>query len=105
MHLCVVFESPGFFLTEPRLTVTLDDVELYEGKLASGFSSGLDVAPGPHVLTTTIDGPMLGRVQQIPLALDELSRKDYRSVPMVIATLHYSRLTGAFRRYLSIAAR
>jgi hypothetical protein len=97
------FASPGFFLNDPRLVVTLDQRTLYDGSFKSGFEVSLDVVPGTHVLETAIHLGGVARKQQIPLALD--GTKGYRDVPAVHGTLEYSRLTGNFKKRVSLSAR
>lgn len=102
MRLHLRFPRPGFFLNDPRLVVTLDQRTLYDGGMLSGFDVSLELAPGVHVLTTAIH--LIGsiaRTQRIELPLDE---GRYRDVPVVHGTLEYSRLTGNFKKRVSLSA-
>jgi hypothetical protein len=103
MHLQVVFAAPMFSVTERRLVVRLGEIELYDGRFETGFSSDIELTPGRYALDTAIDGPMLGRAQSFDLVLD--AESGYRTVPFVRATLDYSPLTGAFKCRMALLAR
>lgn len=103
MRLHLRFPAPGFFLNDPRLVVTLDQRTLYDGSFKNGFDVSLDVDPGTHLLETAIHLGGIARKQQIPLALD--GANGYRDVPVVHGTLEYSRLTGNFKKRVSLSAR
>lgn len=97
------FPPPGFFLNDPRLVVTLDSRTLYDGSFRAGFDVSVEIEPGVHVLTTALHlVGSVAREQRIELPLDEAR---FRDVPVVVGTLEYSRLTGAFKNRVSLSAR
>ncbi len=97
------FPAPGFFINDPRLVVTIDQRTLYDGSFKSGFDVSVDLSPDAHVLETAIHVAGVARRQQIQLALD--GANGYRDVPVVHGTLEYSRLTGNFKKRVSLSAR
>ncbi len=104
MHLHLTFPPPGFFLNDPRLVVTLDQRTLYDGSFRHGFEVALEVSPGSHVVETAIHlAGSLARRQQIELVLD--AKNGYRDVPVVHGRLEYSRLSGNFKKRVSLSAR
>lgn len=104
MRFHLKFPPPGFFLNDPRLHVTLDERTLYDGSFRDGFDVSLDVEPGAHVLETAIHlSGSLARRQRFEIVLD--STNGYRDVPVVHGTLEYSRLSGNFKRRISLSSR
>ncbi len=104
MRLHLTVPPPGFFLNDPRLVVTLDQRTLYDGSFKDGFDVALELQPGKHVVETAIHlAGSLARKQQIELVLD--SSNGYRDVPAVHGKLEYSRLTGNFKKKVSLSAR
>lgn len=103
MRLHLRFPPPGFFLNDPRLLVRLDDRTLYDGSFRAGFDVSIEVQPGVHVLETSIHlAGTVARPQRIELPLDATG---YRDVPVVHGTLEYSRLSGNFKKRVSLSAR
>lgn len=104
MNLRVCFASPGFFLNDPRLVVSLADRKIYDGSFKAGFDVEVEVPPGEHFVETKIMGPMgSARVQRIGLPLTP--EGGYRDVPAVVAELSYSRVTGNFKRRASVSVK
>lgn len=104
MNLRVHFASPGFFLNDPRLVVSLADRKIYDGSFKSGFDVEVEVPPGAHIVETRILGVMGdARVQRIDLPLT--AEGGYRDVPAVEAELSYSRVTGNFKRRASVSVK
>lgn len=103
MRLHLRFPPPGFFLNDPRLVVTLDSRTLYDGSFRSGFDVSLELDPGVHVLSTAIHlVGSVAREQRIELAIEP---ERYRDVPVVHGMLEYSRMTGNFKKRVSLSAR
>lgn len=102
MRLRVHFDSPGFFLNDPRVTVRVGDRTIYDGSFKSGFDVSVEL-PGRHVLETAIDVAGLSRKQKIELPLDNTG--GYRDVPEVHAKLSYSRFWGNFDKKADLSVR
>jgi hypothetical protein len=94
LHL--VFPRPGFFLTDVRVTLTLDGQLVHDGTFMSGFDVSVDVPAGRHALTSVIDLGIARRTRE--WALD---------VPAggCDATIAYSRFWSNFSKKLAIVAR
>jgi hypothetical protein len=94
----VVHPTPGFFLTDARLTVCLDGYAIYDGSFRSGFDVGGPISPGPHLLTTRLDVDLFSRSREyrFDIAADATSPATW------VATLDYSRLWGNFARKLAL---
>lgn len=104
MRLQLTFAPPGFFLNDPRLVVMLDERKVYDGSFLHGFDVALEVQPGTHVVETAIHlAGSLARRQRIELVLD--GSNGYRDVPVVHGKLEYSRMSGNFKKRVSLSAR
>ena len=103
MRLHLKFPPPGFFVNDPRLVVRLHQRTLYDGSFRAGFDVSLEVPAGVHTLETAIHlVGSIAREQRIELRLDD---NGYRDVPVVHGTLEYSRLSGNFKKRVSLSAR
>lgn len=89
----ISFPRPGFFLTDVRVTLTLDGRVVHDGGFMSGFELTLDVPPGAHSLASVID-----------LGLARRTREWAFEVPQggCAATISYSRFWGNFSKKLAI---
>lgn len=103
MRLHVSFASPGFFLNDPRVVVTLGDRTLYDGSFREGFSVSVEIPPGDHVLETAIHVAGTPARQRFELPLGDTG--SYRGAAIVEAKLAYSRLTGNFDKRFSLSIR
>ena len=97
----VVFERPGWFTNDPRVTVMLDERALHEGSFLSGFDTTVEIACGAHVLSTAIHLGALRRTREYAFVLADES--GYRDRPARhVARLAYSRFWGNFARKLDL---
>ncbi len=92
----IVFPKPGFFLTDVRLTITLDGGVVYDGGFLGGVDVAGQVAPGVHTITTRLD---LGIV-----ARERIYTVEVPSGRAVIVTLDYSRFWGNFTKTPTITS-
>jgi hypothetical protein len=97
----VVFEKPGWFLNDPRVVVRLDESTLHDGSFTSGFERTVEVAPGPHRLTTAIHVGGFQRKRAYELVLG--GEGAYREgTGRWVARLDYSRFWGNFTKKLDL---
>jgi hypothetical protein len=97
----VVFEKPGYFLNDPRMTVKLDGRTLHDGSMLSGFDRSEKVAPGHHVLETAIHVGLFSRKRRYVFVIG--GEGHYREpAARFVARLEYSRLWGNFARKLTL---
>jgi len=99
MLLRVVHPTPGFFLTDARLTVALDGYVIFDGSFRAGFEVGGPITPGPHVLSTRIEMDVLTRAREYRFEIPHGTS----DAAAWIATLDYSRLWGNFTKKLALS--
>ncbi len=94
----VVFESPGWFLTDAHLTVAIDGDEIYSGSFGSGRDAGFDITvetwPGTHRIYTKIDNGLIERRRAYPI---EVRHRRAQTIH-----LDYSRMWGNFARSVEV---
>jgi hypothetical protein len=92
----ILFEKPGFFVSDCRLVVMLDAAPVYDGSFMSGLDVQGQVATGRHLLETQIVmGPIVRRKSY---AFEIADGRAY------VARLRYSRLWGNFKGRLELTA-
>jgi hypothetical protein len=97
----VVFEKPGWFLNDPRVVVTLDDSTLHDGSFVSGFERTVEIAAGPHRLTTAIHVGGFQRKREYEIVIGGAG--EYREgAGRWVARLDYSRFWGNFVKKLDL---
>lgn len=95
-----MFDKPGFFANDPRVTVEIGDFVLYDGSFRDGFDVSLELPPGDHRVRTAIYVAGLARRQDIALPL---ASRGYRDAAAVEAKLKYSRIWGNFSKKVSLS--
>ncbi|MFK7991747.1 MAG: hypothetical protein AB8I08_37365 [Sandaracinaceae bacterium] len=100
MRVRLMFDKPGFFLNDPRVTVEVGERVLYDGSLGEGFDVSVELPPGEHQVRTAILIGSLARRQDIALPL---GGPGYRDAAAVEAKLSYSRFWGNFSKKVSLS--
>ena len=88
--LTVMFEKPGFFLTDVRIVVSVNGQPIYDGSFREGFERTVEVLPGQHFVDTTIELGALKRTRRYPV--DVAPARGYT------VALSYSRFWGNFTK-------
>ncbi len=92
----IVFPKPGFFLTDVRLTITLDGLVVYDGGFLAGVDVAGEVAPGFHAITTRIEAGLFAR--------ERVYTVEVPAGRPVTVTLDYSRFWGNFTKTPTITS-
>jgi hypothetical protein len=50
----IALPSPGFFLNDPRISITVNGWTAYAGSFRSGFDVRFPVVPGPYLIIATL---------------------------------------------------
>ena len=82
----VVFESPGRFLVDAQLTVSVDGDEIYSGSLGEGFDIEVETWPGTHRIYTCIANSLVERRRAYAIEVTNAPEQTIR--------LDYSRMWG-----------
>jgi hypothetical protein len=105
IQLRIAFPPPGAFLNDPRLTVTLDGLLVYDGSFTSGFVREGAVGPGPHAIDVRLETPLFQRAKRYTFTL-ATPPGGYRDAPETWeVTLSYSRFWGNFSGDLPLRRR
>jgi len=91
MHLRVTFARPSFYVSDIAFVLTLDGAPIFGGGFLSGVDVTVPVAPGRHLLTSSLD-----------LAIVKRTRTWQVDVPAggLAVELVYSRMWGNFKKRL-----
>jgi hypothetical protein len=92
----VVFPKPGFFLTDVRVSLTLDGAAIYDGGFLAGIDVSVDTSPGPHRIESIIN-----------IGIAKRRRAWDVDVPAggCDVAIEYSRVWGNFTKRPRVAAR
>ncbi len=103
MLLRVRFDPPGWFANDPRVVLTIDGSPLFDGSFVRGFDTTVELAPGPHVLTTAIHlTDTIARRREYTIDAPALD-PERAHPPGLEARLRYSRLWGNFDKRLDLS--
>src|SRR5262245_55776354 len=100
MQLRIRFDDPGWFANDPRLLITVDGINVYDGRFRGGVNASIDVGPGTHRIETAVELlPGIATKREFTVEMpSDAYRQDGRGIE---ALLSYSRFSGNFDRTLS----